>query len=165
MLSHRAPEYRPFGLPSLSRSPLSDAKDARQVRLSVSTVGRIIGKAVAEGRVRPASFREGRTKPGRRRSFDGAWGRRWKYGSKARGPGELVRVDHMTHSRDGQVLKEFRAVCPISKFMAARVFSRAAAAAPPVERMCRTGQPIRPHRVLEPPRRSAHRLRRRAKAP
>ena len=33
----------------------------------------------------------------------------------------------MTYSRDGRTLKEFRAVCPVSKFMATRVFSRATA--------------------------------------
>ncbi len=39
----------------------------------------------------------------------------------------MVQIDHMTYSRDGQSLKEFRAVCPISKFAASRVFSRATA--------------------------------------
>ena len=30
----------------------------------------------------------------------------------------------MTYSRDGRTLKEFRAVCPVTKFMASRVFPR-----------------------------------------
>ena len=34
----------------------------------------------------------------------------------------------MTHSREGRTLKEFRAVCPTTKHMVARVFSRATAA-------------------------------------
>ena len=101
------------------------AKDG--VRLSVSTVGRIISRAIADGRIQPASFCEGRIKPKRRRRFDGAWADRWEYGDKAQAPGELVQVDHMTYSRDGRTLKEFRAVCPVSKFMATRVFSRATA--------------------------------------
>ena len=33
----------------------------------------------------------------------------------------------MTFSRDGQTIKEFRAICPVSRFMVARVFSRATA--------------------------------------
>lgn len=41
--------------------------------------------------------------------------------------GELIQIDHMTVSRDGQTLKEFRAVCPISRLMVSRVFSRATA--------------------------------------
>ena len=101
------------------------AKDS--VRLSVSTVGRIISKAIADGRIQPASFCEGRTQPKRRRQFDGAWADRWRYGDRAQAPGELVQVDHMTYRKDGTTLKEFRAVCPISKFMATRVFSRATA--------------------------------------
>ena len=94
--------------------------------LSVSTVGRIIERALAAGAIRPASFCEGRVKPKRRRSF-AKWATRWKYGSKARRPGELVQIDHMTYTDGGQTLKEFRAVCPVSKFMVTRVYSRATA--------------------------------------
>ena len=94
--------------------------------LSVSTVGRIIERAPAAGAIRRASFCEGRVKPKRRRSF-AKWATRWKYGSKARRPGELVRIDHMTYALGGQTLKEFRAVCPVSKFMVTRVYSRATA--------------------------------------
>ena len=93
---------------------------------SVSTVGRILERALAAGAIRPASFCEGRVKPKRRRRF-AKWARRWKYGARARAPGELVQIDHMTCSRDGQTLKEFRALCPVSKFMVARVYSRATA--------------------------------------
>ena len=75
--------------------------------LSVSTVGRIIERALAAGAIRRASFCEGRVKPKRRRSF-AKWATRWKYGSKARRPGELVQIDHMTYTDGGQTLKEFR---------------------------------------------------------
>ena len=94
--------------------------------LSVSTVGRIIERALAAGAIRPASFCEGRVKPRRRRSF-AKWARRWKYGARARKSGELVQVDHMTCAADGQTLKEFRAICPVSRFMVTRVYSRATA--------------------------------------
>ena len=50
-----------------------------------------------------------------------------EYGSKARRVGELVQVDHMTYACDGRTLKEFRAVCPVSRFMVTRVYSRATA--------------------------------------
>ena len=95
-------------------------------RLSVSTVGRIIERALAVGAIRRASFCEGRIKPKRRRRF-AKWAKRWKYGAKARRAGELVQVDHMTYTCAGQTLKEFRAVCPVSKFMVTRVYSRATA--------------------------------------
>ncbi len=107
------------------------------VRLSVSTVGRILSRAIADGRIKPASLCEGRTKPKRRRSFDGAWASRWKCGDRARPPGEMLQIDHMTYSRDGRALKEVPAdssspaVCPVTRFMAARVFSRATAGRTP----------------------------------
>ena len=115
--------------PFMGKARLKAMLDRRGVRLSVSTVGRIVAKAVADGRIKPASFCEGRAKPKRRRSFESAWAQRWKYGDKAKTktPGQMVQIDHMTCSRDGQSLKEFRAVCPISKFAASRVFSRATA--------------------------------------
>ena len=113
--------------PFMGKLRLKAMLDRTGVRLSVSTVGRIIGKAVADGRVRPASFCEDRIKPKRRRSFDGAWAQRWSYGDKAQAPGEMVQVDHMTYSRDGQTIKEFRAVCPTTRHMVTRVFSRATA--------------------------------------
>ena len=95
--------------------------------LSVSTVGRFLSRALARGAIRPASFGEGRVKPKRPRDFAAKWAKRWKYGSKASRPGELVQIDHMTYAVGGQSLKEFRAACPVSKFMAARVCSRATA--------------------------------------
>ena len=94
--------------------------------LSVSAVGRIIERALAAGAIRPASFCEGRVKPKRRRRF-AKWARRWKYGARATMAGELVQVDHMTYACDGRTLKEFRAVCPVSRFVVARVFTRATA--------------------------------------
>ena len=49
--------------------------------LSVSTVGRIIERALAAGAIRRASFCEGRVKPKRRRSFPKApLARRWRRG-------------------------------------------------------------------------------------
>ena len=38
-----------------------------------------------------------------------------------------MQIDHMTYTLDGRSLKEFRAACPVSKFMATRVYSRATA--------------------------------------
>ena len=72
---------------------------------SVSTVGRILSRAVAVGHVPRASVCEGRLRPRRRRKFNG-WAQRWQYGARPRRPGQLVQIDHMTFSRDGQAIKE-----------------------------------------------------------
>ena len=112
--------------PFMGKAPIQRMLERKGLRLSVSTVGRILSRAIAAGVVPLASICEGRVKPRRRRRFDG-WARRWKYGDKAERPGQLVQIDHMTFSRDGQTIKEFRAICPVSRFMVARVFSRATA--------------------------------------
>ena len=112
--------------PFMGKARIHGMLRRRGVQLSVSTVGRILERALAAGAISRASFCEGRVKPKRRRRF-AKWARRWKYGSRARGVGELVQVDHMTYTADGRTLKEFRAVCPVSKFMVTRVYSRATA--------------------------------------
>ncbi|MCY3705990.1 MAG: helix-turn-helix domain-containing protein [Gammaproteobacteria bacterium] len=112
--------------PFMGKARLQRMLQRRGVALSVSTVGRIIERALARGAIRPAALCEGRLKRKRRRVF-AKWARRWKYGSKAGAPGELMQVDHMTYARDGQTVKEFRAICPVTKFMATRVYARATA--------------------------------------
>ena len=112
--------------PFMGKAPIQRLLERKGLRLSVSTVGRILSRAIASGRVPRASACEGRLKPKRRRKFNG-WAQRWKYGTKPRNPGQLVQIDHMTFSRDGRTIKEFRAICPLSRFMVARVFSRATA--------------------------------------
>ena len=112
--------------PFMGKAPIQRMLERKGRRLSVSTVGRILSRAIADGRVPRASVCEGRLQPRRRRKFNG-WAQRWKYGARPRRPGQLVQIDHMTFSRDGQTIKDFRAVCPASRFMVARVFSRATA--------------------------------------
>ncbi len=112
--------------PSMGKARIQAVLARKGRELSVSTVGRIIERALKAGAIRPASFCEGRVKPKRRCRF-AKWARRWKYGAKATRAGELVQVDHMTYTCEGRTLKEFRAVCPVSRFMVARVFTRATA--------------------------------------
>ena len=94
--------------------------------LSEATVGRILAKGVRLGRIRPCAFCRGRAKAKRRRRFDGH-ARRWRPGMKAKAPGELVQVDHMTLNFPGTRIKEFRALRPFTKMMVARPYARATA--------------------------------------
>ena len=112
--------------PFMGKAPIQRMLERKGLRLSVSAVGRILSRAIAVGHVPRASACEGRLEPKRRRRFNG-WARRWRYGARPTRPGQLVQIDHMTFSRDGRTIKEFRAVCPVSRFMVARVFSRATA--------------------------------------
>ena len=63
--------------------------------LSESTVGRIVARLVRLGRVEPVSFYYGQVKPKRRRQFT-HHAKRWRYGMKAKEPGELMQADHMS---------------------------------------------------------------------
>ena len=97
------------------------------VELSRATVCRIVRHCLERKLIRPVAWLRGRAEPKRRRDFASGHASRWRFGMKAESPGELVQIDHMTVSRDGQSLKEFRAVDPVSRVMVCRVFSRASA--------------------------------------
>ena len=93
--------------------------------LSISTVGRLLKKLLRLNRIVPVAFYFGRIKPKRRRQFK-HHAKRWKYGMKARQPGELMQVDHMSVSfTEGFALKEFKATCPVTGTTIMRTYSSA----------------------------------------
>ena len=95
--------------------------------LSESTIGRILTKGVRLSRITPCAFLRGRVTAKKRRTFAQGHAQRWTAGTKAARPGEWVQIDHMSVSRDGDTLKEFKATCPIGKQLVVRVYSRATA--------------------------------------
>jgi putative transposase len=93
--------------------------------LSESTVGRIISKLIAKGRLKPASFYYGQLKPKRQRSFK-HHAKRWQYGMKAKEPGELMQIAHMSVAMPaGFSVKEFKAACPVTGIVILKAYSRA----------------------------------------
>jgi len=91
------------------------------VRLSVSTVGRIISKFIKKGDIKPVCFYLGRT-PKKRRVFD-RHAQRWQYGMATQEPGELVQMDHATiRLSSGKVVKHFKAICPLTKLVAEKAY-------------------------------------------
>ena len=99
------------------------------LNLSESTVGRILSKAIRLNRIKPCAFYCGRVKVRRKRRWD-QHAQRWRYREHRHQdrPGQLVQIDHMTvNLKEGQSFKEFRAVCPFTRRMVARVYSRATA--------------------------------------
>ena len=100
----------------------------REFALSVSTVGRILANAIRLGRIQPCAFYYGRVKTKRRRSFTSSHAKRWRYRMKATQPGEMIQIDHMTVALAPQsMVKEFKAICPVSKQLVARVYRQATA--------------------------------------
>ncbi len=95
---------------------------------SESATGRMIARLVRTGQAEPVAFYYGRTKPKRRRKFD-RHAKRWRYGTRGRKPGQMVQIDHMSVAIEaGFCVKEFKAVCPVSKLCYMRAYSRATAA-------------------------------------
>ncbi len=111
----------------MGKRPLRVLLARQGIHLSESTVGRILAKGVRLGRIRPCAFCRGRVKLKKRRSFHQGHAQRWRYGTRATQPGQLVQIDHLSVSLDGTQLKEFRAVSPVGKHTVTRVYSRATA--------------------------------------
>jgi putative transposase len=93
--------------------------------VSVTTVGRILGQLVELKRILPAWVLTASKRSRRKRKFD-KYAKRWKYGMKAKRPGELIQLDHMSVSLDtSKTLKHFQATCPISKITVVQAYSQA----------------------------------------
>lgn len=94
-------------------------------RVSVTTIGRILRKLVDLKRILPAWVLTASKRSRRKRKFD-KYARRWKYGMKARQPGELIQLDHMSVSFEtSKTVKHFQATCPISKITVAQAYTQA----------------------------------------
>lgn len=92
--------------------------------VSASTVGRIIKKFVAKGKLKPVTFYYGK-KEKRRRLFNGH-AQQWVRGMKSKMPGELVQIDHMDIKLiNGAHVKHFQAICPITKIAVEQAYNRA----------------------------------------
>lgn len=86
-----------------------------RVTTSCSTVGRILKSLLNQRLIRAASFYTGKYQPKPRIFANHA--QRLPKGMKAKIPGELVQVDHMSvQIDDGHEIKHFEAVCPITRY-------------------------------------------------
>jgi len=95
------------------------------VSLSESSVGRVLGKLTLEGKItKSISY----CKHKRKRKFtDHA--KRWQYGMKARDPGEMIQIDHMTVNKNTIAMKHFQAWDPKTKVIVADLTSNASSLA------------------------------------
>lgn len=97
--------------------------------VSITTVGRILRKLLDLKRIRPVWVLSASKKTKRRREFQ-KHAKRWIYGMKAKQPGEMVQLDHMSVSLDtSHSIKHFQATCPISKITVAYACRSATSAA------------------------------------
>jgi len=97
------------------------------VKLSASTIGRIISMFLEKGKIKSVNFYLGRNTR-KRRVFDGH-AQRWEYGMKTQEPGELVQMDHATiRLICGKRIKHFKAICPLTKLTAEKAYTNATSA-------------------------------------
>lgn len=94
------------------------------IKTTVSTVGRILRHLRELKRILPVAVVVGSKRPKKRRIFN-QHAKRWYYGMKAKEPGELVQVDHMTVYKNSAHIKDFKAACPITKMMITEVYTQA----------------------------------------
>lgn len=100
-------------------------KRERGIIVSESTVGRILKKLITLGRIKPVCFYYGRLKPKKRRVFN-THAKRWVKTLKAKGPGELVQIDHMSVKAGPSLyVKHFEAICPVTKVTIAQSYRNA----------------------------------------
>lgn len=117
---HLRKQFPLWGKAKIAVKYRSDFKE----NISESTVGRIIKKLVSQSKVMPVRFMYGR-KDVKRRVFN-SHAQRWRYGMKAKQPGELIQVDHMTVEMPGfGYVKHFNAVCPTTKYAVYQVYKEA----------------------------------------
>ncbi len=95
---------------------------------SAGTVGRILAKGLKKGCIQTCAFHaRGELKPKRKRVLNGH-AQRWQQGMPAQEPGQKLQMDHLTAVlHDGTAVKDFKAICPISKHLVQRVYRRATA--------------------------------------
>lgn len=95
------------------------------VSLSESSVGRVLTALMRQGKIQ--RYRASASAK-RKRSFKGH-AQRFVYGSKAKKPGALIQIDHMSVRKNGLSFKHFQAWDPVTKTIIARITSNATSAA------------------------------------
>lgn len=96
-----------------------------RLKISVSTVGRILQLLVKKGFVKPYWYYFGRIRPKQSRQFN-KHAKRWKYGIKPKSPGDLIQIDHaVIEAAPGRYIKQFDATCPITKLSVSQVYHQA----------------------------------------
>lgn len=92
-----------------------------EIQITTGTVGRVIKELKEQGKITKS---RSALRSKRKRKFEGH-AQRWKYGMKAKTPGEMIQIDHMTTTICGRTYKHFQACDPVTKFMYANIYSNA----------------------------------------
>jgi len=96
------------------------------IKVSESTIGRILKELIERKKIDPIPFLRGKT--AKRRKLNRKHAQRFKF-KRAKTIGELIQIDHMSiNTNTGTTtIKEFRAICPISRITVSKQYKRATA--------------------------------------
>jgi len=96
-----------------------------QIKVSASTIGRILKKLLLKELILPVHFYYGHVKTKKKRVFN-KHAKRWKYGMEAKKPGEMIQVDHLVVTLEpGYRVRHFTATCPITRLTVEQAYSSA----------------------------------------
>lgn len=108
--------------PAWRKNKLTIVLNRKQIKVSESTVGRILAYLVKQGKCLKASAcnRLNKARISRKR-----WhAKRIRDRLKPKKPGEVIQVDSMSLSVPGMSFKQFTATCPVSKWCFLEVYNR-----------------------------------------
>jgi len=98
------------------------------IKISASTVGRVLSCLVKRNVIFPVRFFYGHVKIKRKRIFN-RHAKRWQYGMKSQKPGELIQVDHaVIQLTDSFWVRHFTAICPVTKLLVEQAYLQATSA-------------------------------------
>jgi len=96
-------------------------KRDHNLNISESSTGRVLALLKTQGKIQisPSAVRAKKKRQFRNHA------QRWKYGMKAKVPGELIQIDHMSVSVNNVSVKHFQAWDPVTKVIIAQVVTNA----------------------------------------
>jgi transposase InsO family protein len=93
--------------------------------VSPSTVGRILKNLMDRNVIKPVPVLKAERLVRRKRHFT-KHAKRWIYGTKAKVPGEMIQIDHMSVTTSSQMgIKHFQATCPLTKITVTEAYINA----------------------------------------
>lgn len=113
--------------PMFGKEKITILLQKQGVFVSTSTVGRVLKDLINRKKIRPAPFLRGKHASARKHSHKRIHAIRLRK-EKAEKIGELIQIDHMVlNLYNGLSIKEFRAVCPITRVSTSRIYTNATA--------------------------------------
>jgi ACT domain-containing protein len=112
--------------PMFGKAKITNLLQRKGVNISESTVGRILKDLIKRKKIYPVPLLKGK-RINYRRAINKRYAQRWKF-QRAQELGEMIQIDHMSVSVNLDfAIKEFRAICPISRIVISKQYFKATA--------------------------------------